>query len=104
MAGEYKAFVVDVDGTPFTGSGPDGELASARIGRISIELNGPGAAEITLATTDPDAELMLPGREVQIQRDGDVVFWGPIVRPQLGLHESTWQCAGLLWYFERRYM
>jgi hypothetical protein len=95
---EYQVFVVDMDGTPY------GELADARVTRLSSELNGPGVAEVSLATTDSDATLMVPGREVQIVQDGAVLFWGPIVRPQAGLNESTWQCAGLLWYFDHRFM
>jgi hypothetical protein len=96
----YQVFVVDMDGTPF------GELSDAEVTRLSWELNGPGAAEITLATSDPDAALMVPGREVQIFYQGgtDPIWWGPIVRPQAGLHETTWQCAGLLWYFDHRFM
>ncbi len=94
----YQVFVVDMDGTPY------GELSDARVTRLSSELNGPGAAEISLANTDPDAPLMVPGREIQIQQDGSVLFWGPIVRPQAGLRETTWQCASLLWYFAHRYM
>lgn len=96
----YSVVVVDQDGVPF------GTVDNARVGRVSSELNGPGSAEIALATTDPDATLMLSGREVQIYLDGvtDPIFWGPIVRPQAGLDESTWQCAGLLWYFAHRFM
>lgn len=95
-----------MDGTPFTGSGPDGELANARVTRLAVELNGPGAADITLPTVDPDAALLIPGREIQIYYEGgtDPLFWGPIVRPQAGLDETTWQCQGLLWYFGRRFM
>lgn len=97
-------YVVDMEGTVFVGSGVDGAVANARVSRLSWELNEIGSAEITLATTDPDAALMLPGREVQIWRDGVLLFWGPIVRPQAGLDETTWQCAGLLWYFAHRFM
>lgn len=94
----YEVNVVDVDGTAF------GTLSDvARIGPIIDELNGVGGVTITLPTTHEDAELMLPGREVQIVYDNEVVFWGPIVRPQAGLRESTWQCQGPLWYFQHRY-
>jgi hypothetical protein len=102
----YKVFVVDMDGTPYPGSGLDDELVNAKASRLSWELNGVGAAEISLPTTDPDAALMVGGREVQIYLDGgtDPVWWGPIVRPQAGLDESTWQCAALPWYFAHRFM
>lgn len=94
----YTAKVVDIDGTVF------GTLTdAAKIGAIADELNGAGSVTITIPTTHADALLMLPGREVQILDGTDVVFWGPIVRPQLGLVESTWQCQGLLWYFQHRF-
>lgn len=105
MAG-YYVFVVAQDGTPYPGSGAGGEIANATVNSVSWELNGPGAAEISLATTDPDAALFLPGREVQIWLQGASapIWWGPIVRPQSGLNETTWQCAGLLWYFGHRFL
>jgi hypothetical protein len=95
---DISVVVVAQDGTPY------GTVDDARVTRLSWELNGPGAAEISLANTDPDAGLFQPGREVQILLDDNVIFWGPIVRPQAGLRESTWQCAGLLTYFDHRFM
>lgn len=96
----YELVVVSQDGTPF------GTLTNGRLNRISWELNGAGTAEVSLATTDEDAALMQPGREVQVYYQGstDPIWWGVIVRPQAGVRESTWQCAGLLWYFEHRFM
>ena len=100
MPTDYTVKVVEQDGTVI------GTVANARVTHLSWELNAAGAAEIALATTDPDAALLLPGREVQIYRTGmtDPIFWGPIVRPQAGLDDSSWQCAGLLWYFAHRFM
>lgn len=97
---DYTVVVVDKEGTPF------GTVDDARISAVSEELNAAGGVTVTLATTDPDAALMQPGREVQVYRDGitDPIFWGPIVRPKAGLDESSWQCAGLLWYFAHRFM
>lgn len=95
----WTAKVVDVDGTVIATLSD-----AARIGRIAFELNGPGAADITLPTTHADAAHLQPGREVQLLQDGTIRWWGPIVRPQAGLKESTWQCAGLPWYFAHRYM
>lgn len=94
----YEVKVVAQDGTSF------GVAENAKVNRVSWELNGIGAAEISLATTDSDAALFLPGREVQIRHQGDLIWWGPIIRPQVGLDETTWQCAGLLWYFAHRFM
>lgn len=96
----YEVKVVNQAGVSY------GTLDDARVSNVSWELNAPGAASITLATADPDAALMVPGREIQIYYQGGAVpiWWGPIVRPQAGLHETTWQCVGLLWYFDHRYM
>lgn len=96
----YEVKVVNQAGVSY------GTLDNAKVSNVSWELNGPGVATITLATNDPDAALMVTGREIQIYYQGGAVpiWWGPIVRPQAGLHETTWQCAGLLWYFDHRYM
>lgn len=95
----YEVIVVDVGGTPYGTLGD-----AAKIGPIGTELNGAGSVTITLPTTHADTALMQPGREVQIvDGDGNIVFWGPIVRPRGGLVESSWQCQGLLWYLQRRY-
>lgn len=97
---DYSVIVVDQEGTPY------GTVDNARISTISLELNAAEGVTITLATTDPDAALMIAGREVQVYLDGvtDPLFWGPIVRPQSSLDESSWQCQGLLWYFAHRFM
>ena len=81
--GIHDVFVVDQAGSQF------GQALNARVGNVSWELNGPGAADVTLATNDTDAALMQPGREIQIWLDGSLLWWGPIVRPQAGLHETT---------------
>lgn len=98
MAGVYQAYVVDMTGTSF------GELVNAEIGTITWELNGWGGVEVSLPTTDADADLPQFGREIQIKRDGTVLWWGPIVRTQIDLHKAQWSCAGLAWYFKRRFM
>jgi len=97
VAGAYTVKVVDLDGSSF------GDVDNAAVSNLRWELNGPGGCDITLTTTDSDAALFQFGREVQVYRDGTILFWGPIVRIQAGLRTTTWQCAGLLWYFTRRY-
>lgn len=95
--GIYDVFVVDPAGARF------GQLANAKVATPTWELNGPGSATISLPTTDPDAPLARFGREIQIWRDGGVLWWGPIVRPQVELWQASWGCAGLTWYFKRRF-
>lgn len=95
---DYALLVVDKNGTVF------GQVDDARIGSVTFELNGTGGLDFSIPTTDPDASLIQPGREVQLYRGDQLLFWGPIVRQQIGLDEASYQCAGLLWYFEHRYM
>lgn len=96
----YSVVVVDQEGTPY------GTVDDARISPVATELNAAGSVTVTLATNDADAALLLPGREVQVYKTGvtDPLFWGPIVRVQAGLDETSWQCQGLLWYFAHRFM
>jgi hypothetical protein len=95
---DYRLYVVDKTGSVF------GQVDDARLGSVTFELNGAGGLDFTLATTDTDNALCQPGREVQLYRGDQLLFWGPIVRRQIGLDESSYQCSGLLWYFERRFM
>jgi hypothetical protein len=94
---DYRLYVVDQSGIIF------GQVEEARIGSVTFELNGAGGLEFTLPTTDPDNALIQPGREVQLYRGNQLLFWGPIVRQQIGLWETSYQCAGLFWYFTRRF-
>ena len=96
----YEVRVVDQAGSSY------GTLDNATVKPCSSELNVAGSVEIGLATTDSDAALMVPGREIQIYYAGgtDPIFWGPIVRPQAGLDETTWRCVDCLWYFGHRFM
>jgi hypothetical protein len=98
VAGTYQVFVVDMDGSQF------GELANAKIGPPAWELNGIGSVGGSIPTTEPTAALLQFGREIQIWRDGAVLWWGPIVRLEVKLWETTFQCADLAWYFKRRFM
>lgn len=96
---DYEIVAVDQDGAVF------GAIENARLSRVSWELNGPGSWEFTLPTTDADAVNLFPGAEVQVYYGGtDPLFWGPIVRIQGGLDETSYQCASVLWYFAHRYM
>lgn len=95
---DYVLRVVDQDGVQFC------ELTDARIGSVTFELNGAGGVDFTLPITHADASCVQAGREVQVWRGNQLLFWGPIVRVQTGLNEIAAQCQGLLWYYERRFM
>lgn len=95
---DYTLYVVDKNGAQYC------QVENATIGSVTFELNGTGGLDFTLPITDADATCVQPGREVQLWRGNQLLFWGPIVRQQLGLDEASYQCAGLLWYFQRRFM
>lgn len=95
---DYALYVVDQAGSQY------GQVDNARVGSVTFELNSAGGLSFSVPVTDPDAALCQPGREVQLWRGDQLLFWGPIVRHQIGLDEASWQCAGLFWYFERRYL
>jgi hypothetical protein len=95
---DYRLYVVDKTGAQFC------QVTNARIGSITFELNGGGGLDFTLPVTDAGTSCIQPGREVQVWRGNQLLFWGPVVRQQVGLDEAAYQCAGLLWYFERRFM
>jgi hypothetical protein len=90
--------VVDQTGDSF------GTVDNAEVGKVTWELNAPGGTTISLSTTDADIGLLQPGREVQVWLDGSILWWGVIARPQKQLRQSSWQCSGLLWYFDHRFM
>lgn len=101
---DYFVKVVDMAGALISDD-PASEFESPDITLLELELNAPGSCDITAATIgDPSADYLVPTAEVQIIRNGDVYFWGVVVRPQMGLRTSTFQCPGLLWYLGRRYI
>lgn len=99
VTSQWKVVAVDVG----TGASPV-ELTNAVIHPIDIQLNEAETTQIDMATVDPQAtELFDPTREIQIWRDDDVLFWGPVVRLEANRDTITAQCAGPWWYLTRRY-
>lgn len=94
---EYRILVVNHFGAAY------GELEAAAPGNITWDLNAPGEFSFTMLTSDPKTALVRPGREIQVWRGDQLLWWGPLVRPQRGSKETTFQCQGLHWYFSRRY-
>jgi hypothetical protein len=95
----YRVITVDQAGrTPV-------ELVRAQVESITWELNAAGEAVYRLPVLDPQATsaaIMLQ-REVQIWRDGVLVFWGLPVAYQADLASMTITAFGLLHYFATRY-
>ena len=95
----WKAIAVDVG----TGASPV-ELTNAVIHPIEIPLNEAETTTIEMATIDSQAaELFDPTREIQIWRDDEILFWGPVVRLEANHDSIEAQCAGPWWYFTRRF-
>lgn len=95
---KYRVLVVNQSGYAY------GELENAQVDSVTWELNGMGGADFSVPTLDPKAPLLRVGREVQIWRGDQILFWGPLVRPQVSKDEARYQCSGLLWYFGRRFL
>lgn len=95
----YRVVMVDQAG------GQPAELARAKVRHITWELNSWGEAVYRLPTLDPQAAdaTALLRREVQIWRDGVLIFWGIPVAYRATQHTVEFTAFGLLWYFARRY-
>lgn len=93
--------VVAVDAA--TGASP-ATLPGVAIRPLRQALNEPDSVELELLTTNPAlAEFLDPTREIQIVRDGTVMFWGPSVRVEIDDDTARIQCADPRWYLGRRY-
>ncbi len=91
--------MVDKGGRPYV------ELARAQVSKIQLVLNHWGEATYRIPTLDPqgaDAKLILE-REVQIWRDGRLIFWGIPVAYRAAGDAAEFIAFGLLYYFATRY-
>lgn len=96
---EYRVLMVNRSGVPYA------ELANANVEEVSWELNGIGGAAFSLNTRDPQVgEVVLLTREVQIWRNGTLVQWAVPVAATADAQRLRVTCAGLLWYFSRRFL
>lgn len=102
---DHTVRIVAMDGTVIQ------ELTNANVVSYRQGLNGAGESGVfTFPRYDPDANgqganvVML--REVQFLEGATVVFWGVMVSASCGPDDSavTVQCAGLNWYFSRRFV
>lgn len=116
-------------GQPTTASGPEHEptyvikvvtmagsllttLADAEVDVITWTLNAPDEAEFHFPKNAyTAAEVAVLGttggaQEIQIYRNGDLMFWGPIIRLEGGggRGEITCHAAGTDWYLNRRFL
>lgn len=96
----WSVVAVDVG----TGASPV-TLPGVAIRPPSFPLNAPATVELEVETvnTAAVAEFRDPTREIQIVRDGTVLFWGPVVRVEIDDDRGHIQCADPRWYFTRRF-
>lgn len=90
-----------------------GHFAAAKLTRIMWTLDGPALAEFDIPIDDPLlSELPLPNvsitppREIQIYRNGHLLFWGPVVSRRCSHSERVWHYTAYdpLWYLMHRNM
>lgn len=95
----YEVKVVDQEGNVFAEFGDD-----ATVLEVTWVLNEPGMVRFAVPVHHPDAgEVHALTREVQVWRNGAIIFWGVPVQADLQGGAMVWYCPGLLWYFTRRY-
>lgn len=99
---DYQLLTCNMAGVPYA------EIANAAISAITWELNGWGEMEFSLPATDAQAfdelrEDYQTKREVQVWRNGRLIWWGVYVAGTSDDKTITFTCYGLLWYFSRRF-
>jgi len=87
----------------------DATLARANVEYVERTINEPWSASFSLHTLDPEALTYLsPDKlggkfEVQVWRDTRCIFWGIPLQARCDMTKVTFACAGLLWYYTRRF-
>lgn len=99
---DYQVLTTTMAGVPYA------EIANAAIESITWELNGWGELVFSLPVTDAQAFAELQPayqtkREVQVWRNGRLIWWGVYVAGSADESTVTFTCFGILWYFSRRY-
>jgi hypothetical protein len=98
----YQVLVTTMAGVPYA------ELANVEIESITWELNGWGEAILRMPVNDSQARTEMAAeyqtrREIQIWRNGRLIWWGVYVAGDADDQFVRFTCFGLLWYFSRRY-
>lgn len=93
--------------------GDYGHFTTAKLTRITWQLDAPTSAEFDIPMDEPlVAQLPLPNaattppREIQIYRNGHLIFWGPVVSRRASSTERVWHYTAYdpLWYLLHRNM
>lgn len=87
-----------------TGASPV-TLPGVAISPPVFRINTPDTIALEVLTTNSAAigEFRDPTREIQVVRDGTVLFWGPVVRIEIDDDRTHVQCADPRWYLTRRF-
>lgn len=98
----YQVLMTNMAGVPV------GEPANVSVDSITWELNAPGEATLRIPVNEADAwTYFAPSLqtriEVQIWRNGTLIWWGIYVAGTADETTLTITCYGLLWYLTRRY-
>lgn len=105
----YEVKVVNRSGTvlaTFDANVAGDARQKATVEQVTWALNEPGSATIKVPAFHPAAsEIVALKREVQVWRNGSLIFWGVAVQRDMddATGTLTWTCPGLLWYFTRRF-
>lgn len=95
--GRYELWSVDRAGARFG-------TVRAQVEEIEWALNEPDSCRFAFGTLAPGAETVQAlSREVQVWRNGRLMWWGVPVRPEANSKRVTVQASGLTWYFDHRY-
>jgi hypothetical protein len=103
----YQILAVDINGTIFA-EYPTGQVQSVTWTKnsweeatFSIPIDAPNLDQLTL----PDGSVT-PYHEVQIWRNGSLLFWGIPHTRRANSQKRTWDytAKGLLWYFTKRFV
>lgn len=100
MAGSYTVKIVEQNGTVVVA-----DLAEVNVGPLEWVLNDVGRCSVGLPKATPSAASVdLLDKEIQVFRDGTLVWWGPMTGGTVsaGVAEMTVDVPELSWYFTRR--
>lgn len=93
--------IAERDGS-FVASFTDQGRCMANVSDVTWILNQPGTARVTVPLHHPTTtELHMVGREIQIWRDDQIVWWGVPLSGRVQGATLMVECVGLLWYFAR---
>lgn len=100
MAGAYTAKIVEQDGTVVVS-----DLARVQVDPLTWTLDEVGRGSVRIPKNTASASSVdLLDKELQVFRDGTLIWWGPMIsaQPSSDLEEMRVDVPELSWYFSRR--